>query len=70
LIWHAKGTLGSITDPLGLLGPIGWTSPLKEMGPGKGGTLTGMHVFMENNIIVNPDFKMWTGAYTGYVKSH
>jgi hypothetical protein len=70
LTWHAKGTLGPITDPLGLLGPIGWTIPLKELGPGKGGTLTGMHVFMDNTVLVNPDFIKWTGAYTGYIKSH
>ena len=70
LTWHAKGTFGPITDPLGLLCPFCWTLALKEQGPGKGGTLTGMHVFMENNVLVSPDFIMWTGAYTGVIKSH
>jgi len=75
LAWHAKGTYGPLPNPVpgpngGRFGLYGWTLPLKEEGPGKGGNLTGMHVFMENNIYLTPDFRFWTGAYTGYVKSH
>ena len=84
LTYHAKATFGLLPEPLpapapirelfdDALGPLphyGWTIPLKEQGPGKGGDLTGMHVFMENNIYCTPDFVLWTGAYTGYVKSH
>ena len=84
LTYHAKGTFGLLPDPLpapddvrdlfdeafGDLPHYGWIIPLKEEGPGKGGDLTGMHVFMENNIYCTPDFVLWTGAYTGYVESH
>ncbi len=71
LSWHAKGTLGPLTGPFtGILGTFGWTIPLQEEGPGKGGDLTSMHVFMDNVISATPDFMIWLGAYSGYVKSH
>lgn len=60
LSWHAKGTLG----------PSGWIIPLKELGHGSGGALTGMQCFFEHIITAAPDFSGWTGAATGYVKVH
>jgi hypothetical protein len=71
LNWHAKGTLGPLpADVAAQLGPYGWTIPLKEGGPGKGGSLTGMHIFMENNVYCTPDFMIWVGVYSGIIKSH
>lgn len=60
LSWHGKGTLG----------PSGWIIPLKELGHGSGGALTGMQCFFEHIITAAPDFSGWTGAATGYVKVH
>lgn len=71
LSWHAKGKLGPL--PAGLpveLGSYGWTFPLQEEGPGVGGALTSMHIFMDNNVYCTPDLQIWFGSYNGYVKSH
>jgi hypothetical protein len=69
LSWHAKGTLGPF--PAGLppaVGSFGWIIPLKEEGPGVGGTLTGKHIFMDNKVYCTPDFQIWVGVYSGHVK--
>jgi hypothetical protein len=60
LSWHGKGTLG----------PSGWTIPLKELGHGQGGALTGMQCFFDHIITAAPDFSYWTGAASGYVTGH
>ena len=60
LIWHGKSTLG----------PTGWTLPLKEGGPGKGGALKGLHVFMDNMITAPVDLSTWHGEFQGIIKSH
>ena len=60
LSWNAKGTLG----------PSGWTIPLKELGHGSGGALTGMQCFFDHVITAAPDFSYWTGAASGYVQGH
>ena len=77
LTWHGKGTFGPLPSPVpgpgeiaSLFGPYGWTLACKGQGPGKGGDLTGMCISMETNIYCTPDFLLWTGAYTGHVKSH
>ena len=44
MTWHGKGTLG----------PAGWTIPLKEVGHGNGGALTGLQCFMDNIIQLQP----------------
>ena len=60
LTWHGKGILGA----------SGWIVPLKELGHGEGGALTGIQVFLDNNIKAAPAFFPWTGAVNGYTKSH
>ncbi len=71
LSWHGKGTIGPLPESVQpTLGPIGWTIPLQEVGPGAGGTLTGMHIFLENYIYCTPDLQIYIGIYSGSVKSH
>ena len=71
LSWHAKGTIGPLPESVQpMLGPIGWILPLQEEGPGVGGTLTGKHIFMDNNIYCTPDLLIFIGVYSGSVKSH
>jgi hypothetical protein len=67
LTWRGKGKLGPL---VGLDPPYGWTIPLKEGGEGKGGALHGMELSMDNTISSSADFTIWTGAYSGYIKSH
>ena len=66
LTWRGKGKLGPLVgwDPA-----FGWTIPLKEGGEGKGGALHGMHLTMDNLVSASADFIVWTGAYTGTIKS-
>lgn len=80
LNWHAKGTLGLLPNPLPAppaiqelfapYGGYGWTIPLKEGGPGKGGDLVGKHVYMENYVYCTPDLVYWVGVYTGTIRSN
>ncbi|MCL5029358.1 MAG: hypothetical protein M1480_10135 [Bacteroidetes bacterium] len=60
MTWHGKGILGS----------DGWTLPLKEVGHGNGGALTGLQCFMDNNIIAPADMSTWLGTESGYIKTH
>jgi hypothetical protein len=60
LTWHGKGKLSA----------TGWTLPLKELGHGNGGALTGMQCFLENTITAAPTFYPWSGEAKGYIKTH
>ncbi len=58
--WHGTGTLGA----------SGWTLPLKEVGHGVGGALTGMQCNLENTITAPADMSTWAGGGPGVVVSH
>jgi hypothetical protein len=58
LVWFGSGKLG----------PAGWTLPLNEVGTGKGGALTGLHLSMNNMITAPPDLSTWHGEYHGFIK--
>jgi hypothetical protein len=60
LTWHGRGTLSA----------SGWTIPLKEVGHGEGGALTGIQCFFEHIVTAPPDLSSWTGAANGYIKLH
>jgi len=60
LVWFGRGKLG----------PTGWTLPLNEIGTGKDGALTGLHLTMDNMITGPADWSLWHGEFHGFIKSH
>ncbi len=59
--WNGKGTFVS---------GVGWVSPLKQVGHGRGGALTGMQVFGNLTTTVREFPVDWDGVGDGFVKSH
>ncbi|MGB8316621.1 MAG: hypothetical protein WCE54_00755 [Ignavibacteriaceae bacterium] len=65
LVWYGKATF----NPTAWNGGPGWILPIKEFGPGKGGTLTGLHCEAEVMITAPADLSWWHGEYHGFIKS-
>jgi len=59
--WNGKGTF---------IPGVGWVSPLKQVGHGRGGVLTGMQVFGNLTTTVREFPVDWDGVGDGFIKSH